>query len=107
VIRRHPDIKILRKADDIKRLCELQQRLLNVAWSMLAPGGVLLYATCSVLKQENSDQIAAFVVVNRDASLWPIQETWGIELAYGTQILPGDSGMDGFFYARLIKKLPY
>ncbi len=106
VIRRHPDIKVLRRHDDIKALCELQRRLLNAAWSMLAPGGILLYATCSVLKQENNDQIAAFVEINRDASPWPIQENWGIEQDYGIQILPGDSGMDGFYYARLIKNLP-
>ena len=89
VIRRHPDIKILRKADDIKRLCELQRRLLNVAWSMLAPGGILLYATCSILKQENSDQIAAFVEANRDANLWPIQENWGLSRPAGHRFCLG------------------
>jgi 16S rRNA (cytosine967-C5)-methyltransferase len=67
VIRRHPDIKLLRRAEDIAQLQALQQEILCAAWSMLAPGGVLLYATCSILKQENELQIAQFLQQHGDA----------------------------------------
>ncbi len=103
VIRRHPDIKLLRRASDIVELQSLQARILEAAWSLLAPGGILLYATCSVLKQENELQISAFLNNHADATEMPIQTAWGIARPHGRQILTGDSQMDGFYYAKLFK----
>jgi 16S rRNA (cytosine967-C5)-methyltransferase len=105
VIRRHPDIKLLRKPDDIAQLEALQRAILDAAWTLLAPGGLLLYATCSILKQENENQIAAFLARHQDAAAEPIHAAWGMARAHGRQILPGDAdNMDGFYYARLRKR---
>lgn len=105
VIRRHPDIKLLRRPEDIAQLAALQQNILDAAWDLLAPGGVLLYATCSILKQENENQIAAFLTRHADADEEPIQSAWGIARPHGRQILPGNADdMDGFYYARLRKR---
>lgn len=103
VIRRHPDIKLLRQPADIDELCVTQRRILEAAWLMLAPGGVLLYATCSVLRAENEDTISAFLNQHADAQELPINADWGISVPYGRQILTGMQGMDGFYYARLEK----
>lgn len=103
VIRRHPDIKLLRRAEDIDALVKLQQQILTQAWSLLAPQGILLYATCSILKQENEQQIEQFLSQHRDAEALPIQATWGLERLQGRQILTGMHAMDGFYYARLRK----
>ena len=104
VIRRHPDIKWLRKANDIDALVILQQQILKETWSLLKPGGTLLYATCSILPEENSEQISAFINSNIDAELLSIdcveQEN---NDAIGWQLLPGVSNMDGFYYAKLLK----
>lgn len=102
VIRRHPDIKWLRKAKDIDELVQLQAAILESMWSLLKPGGTLLYATCSILPQENSQQISAFLQKQADAELSPIQEGETPQQP-GRQILPGEQKMDGFYYARLIK----
>ena len=102
VIRRHPDIRWLRKKADIAPLVEIQQRILQQCWELLAPGGILLYATCSVLPAENSEQIAQFLANNADASLQPLPQQ-SAEQPYGWQILPAEQDMDGFFYARLLK----
>lgn len=104
VIRRHPDIKLLRRARDIESLAGLQARLLDKLWPLLAPGGRLIYATCSVLAQENEKQIAAFLRRHEDAAPLPIAAVWGRPAGFGRQILPGEAGMDGFFYAVLIKQ---
>lgn len=105
VIRRHPDIKLLRRPEDIAQLAALQRSILDAAWTLLAPGGRLLYATCSVLKQENENQIAAFLTRHADADEEPIRAAWGIERPYGRQILPGNADdTDGFYYARLRKR---
>lgn len=104
VIRRHPDIKLLRQPDDIPRLVETQQKILAALWPLLKPGGMLLYATCSVLPQENSEQIAQFLSTQADATLSPISGGWGHATGTGRQILPGEDGMDGFFYACLQKQ---
>ncbi len=101
VIRRHPDIKWLRRATDIPALETQQAQLLAALWPLLAPGGLLVYATCSILPAENSRQIAAFLRTQRDAQPLPIVATWGRESGPGRQILPGENGMDGFFYARI------
>jgi 16S rRNA (cytosine967-C5)-methyltransferase len=106
VIRRHPDIKWLRKADDIDKLVVLQQQILENIWSLLKPGGILLYATCSVLPEENSQQIANFIDNNNDAQLLPIRSssTNADENAIGWQLLPDTANMDGFYYAKLLKQ---
>ena len=102
VIRRHPDIRWLRKKADIAPLVEIQQRILQQCWALLAPGGILLYATCSVLPAENSEQIAQFLANNPDARVHPLPQQ-SAEQDYGWQILPAEQDMDGFFYARLLK----
>ena len=101
VIRRHPDIKWLRKADDIEKLAELQSQILKNIWSLLKPGGTLLYATCSILPEENSTQVQRFIENNNDVDLIPITEN---ESDIGWQILPNEHSMDGFYYAKLVKK---
>ncbi|NOQ13855.1 MAG: 16S rRNA (cytosine(967)-C(5))-methyltransferase RsmB [Methyloprofundus sp.] len=104
VVRRHPDIKLLRRAEDIEPLQALQQQILRACWQLLAPGGVLLYATCSVLKQENESQIELFLSEQSDAQELPIEAEWGVKRPYGRQVLTGNQAMDGFYYARLQKK---
>ncbi|ALO33292.1 16S rRNA methyltransferase [Colwellia sp. MT41] len=105
VIRRHPDIKWLRKADDIDKLVILQQQILDNIWSLLKPGGTLLYATCSVLPEENCQQIARFVEQNQDAQLIAItgNNLDTDENSIGWQLLPDAKNMDGFYYAKLLK----
>lgn len=103
VVRRHPDIKLLRCDNDIAALAQEQQRLLNALWPLLASGGMLLYVTCSVFRQENSDSVQQFLRDTSDASeIMPVVD-WGHTLAAGRQLLPGEQGTDGFYYARLIK----
>ncbi|MGR8940145.1 MAG: 16S rRNA (cytosine(967)-C(5))-methyltransferase RsmB [Gammaproteobacteria bacterium] len=104
VIRRHPDIKLLRRAEDIEPLRQQQQHILQAAWPLLAAGGQLLYATCSVLKEENQRQVLDFLAGRDDAVELPINADWGVQAAAGRQILTGDSAMDGFYYARIGKK---
>ena len=99
VIRRHPDIKWLRKADDIEKLSELQKQILKNIWPLLKSGGTLLYATCSILPQENDLQIEHFLKHNTDATLVKINDSDNL----GWQILPSEQNMDGFYYAKLIK----
>lgn len=103
VIRRHPDIKVLRRGSDIQELQSVQQKILKAAWTILQPGGILLYATCSVLKQENELQIAAFLDHHQDATEMVIAADWGMKREFGRQILTGEKGMDGFYYAKLVK----
>ena len=102
VIRRHPDIKLLRKPEDIDALADLQQRILNTMWSLLKPGGTLLYTTCSVMPAENSKQIEAFMASQPDATLESIEGDWGYDTGFGRQIFPGSG--DGFFYSLITKQ---
>ena len=104
VIRRHPDIKLLRKEDDIKNLAALQLKLLVSLWPTLKQGGTLLYATCSIFSQENSRIIDRFLKSEPTAEIVPINESWGIDTGVGRQLFPRQEGHDGFFYARLTKK---
>jgi 16S rRNA (cytosine967-C5)-methyltransferase len=104
VIRRHPDIKQLRKPDDMQRLVENQQHILSAVWPLLKSGGMILYATCSIVPQENEWQIRDFLQSHTDASTVQVPGTWGMALEYGRQILPGQDDMDGFYYACLIKQ---
>ncbi len=101
VIRRHPDIRLLRRPDDIDRMAAEQARLLDALWPLLAVGGMLLYATCSILKRENDAQVRAFLARQPSAAIRPIETDWGRDSEPGRQILPGERGMDGFFYACL------
>jgi len=104
VMRRHPDIKLLRRASDVSQLVMQQKKILSALWSLLKPGGFMLYSTCSIFKDENERQIEWFVE-NHDKctekSLKSVQ--WGEECSFGRQILPGEHNMDGFFYACLQK----
>ncbi|MEI6413984.1 MAG: 16S rRNA (cytosine(967)-C(5))-methyltransferase RsmB [Pseudomonadota bacterium] len=103
VIRRHPDIKFLRRHEDIATLSGRQARMLATLWDCLKPGGVLLYATCSVFPEENERLIQSFLACQPEAQPWPIEALWGRAVGAGRQILPGEAGMDGFYYARLRK----
>ena len=103
VIRRHPDIKILRKPADIDKLASIQTQILVSLWQTLKPGGILLYATCSVLPAENDQIIRAFITSQDDAQLMPIDAIWGIATDHGRQLFPLENGNDGFYYSRLKK----
>ena len=109
VIRRHPDIKLLRRNSDIDRLARVQCQLLRALWSLLAPGGTLLYATCSVIAAENEQVTGQFLMEHDDAIENDVLPNNNIRdlmrrKACGYQILPGEAGMDGFYYAALQKK---
>jgi 16S rRNA (cytosine967-C5)-methyltransferase len=99
VIRRHPDIKLLRRPEDVASLSGQQARLLDALWPLLGPGGKLVYVTCSVMPEENAGRIAQFLAAHEDARVLPVAPGWGLEQEIGRQILPGAEGMDGFFYA--------
>jgi 16S rRNA (cytosine967-C5)-methyltransferase len=104
IVRRQPDIKLHRRATDIAGLIESQRRLLAGLWALLAPGGRLVYATCSVLADENARQIARFASGNADAALRDdAPADWHRARGGGAQNLPGERDMDGFFYAVLEK----
>ncbi len=101
VIRRHPDIKVLRRASDIESLQQQQKRLLDALWGKLKVGGILLYATCSILPEENEGQIAAFLKRQNDVEVQPMNKSQG----HGRQVFPGEESMDGFYFAKLAKKV--
>jgi len=103
VIRRNPDIKFLRKHNDIDAVIRLQSILLKALWPLLKTGGMLLYATCSVLPGENVEQIKNFLLSHQDAEPLAIDAEWGCAAKVGRQILPGEDEMDGFYYARIRK----
>jgi 16S rRNA (cytosine967-C5)-methyltransferase len=104
VIRRQPDIKLHRRGSDIAGLVAQQARLLDAAWPMLGPGGRLVYATCSVLKDENERQIDAFLARTADADPCALPPHFGQVAGGGRQRLPGDDDGDGFFHAALAKR---
>lgn len=103
VLRRHPDVKLRRRPTDLPRLGQTQAGLLSALWPLLKPGGKLLYVTCSILPEENEQPIQAFLAHAADAVEEPLPPDVGPARAAGRQILPGQSGMDGFYYARLRK----
>ena len=110
VIRRHPDIKLLRRASDIDELSALQGAILSALWPLLAPGGRLLYVTCSVLAAENDGVVQGFLEANDDAMEDTVLPNNNIRdlmrrKACGYQVLPGTAGLDGFYYACLVKKV--
>ena len=102
VIRRHPDIKHLRRDSDIAALAVRQRELLDALWPLLAPGGLLLYTTCSILPQENEQVVSEFMQAHADASIKQIEVDWGVPTQNGRQLLPA-ADHDGFFFARLVK----
>ncbi|MCG7981924.1 MAG: 16S rRNA (cytosine(967)-C(5))-methyltransferase RsmB [Candidatus Thiodiazotropha lotti] len=104
VIRRHPDIKQLRRASDIPALVKLQGEILSAVWPLLKVGGRMLYVTCSILADENHRQLSRFLAEQPDAQVLPLEVEWGEASDLGRQILPGVGGMDGFFYAALVKQ---
>lgn len=103
VIRRHPDIKVLRTPEDIEAVRIIQRELLSSLWPLLKSGGKLLYATCSILASENDQQIGEFLNNRTNARVDVINTAWGMATQYGRQILPGQNNMDGFYYACLQK----
>lgn len=103
VIRRHPDIKLLKTDADIPNLAALQFKLLTALWPLLKPNGLMVYATCSVLPTENSELITTFLAAHSDATELKIEANWGIIQPHGRQILPTATEMDGFFYCCLQK----
>ena len=104
VIRRNPDIKLLRTKAQVSNINQLQYDMMNAIWPTLKKGGRLVYASCSVLKQENCDVISQFISQQPDCRICQFKEPWGIDTGYGRQILTGADDMDGFFYALLEKE---
>ncbi len=105
-IRRHPDIKLLRDKADIAKLCHSQTAMLDHAWQLLKPGGILVYATCSILPQENEQVVSGFLQTRDDATVLEINIDKGQAQQTGHQLLPQINGHDGFFVARLRKASP-
>ena len=103
VIRRHPDIKMLRTPQDVERLRQIQQNILAQIWPTLRPGGMLLYVTCSIFDEENESQIQQFLSQHDDAIVTTEKYSWGHSTGAGLQILPGEFNMDGFYFCRLQK----
>jgi 16S rRNA (cytosine967-C5)-methyltransferase len=99
VVRRHPDIKVLRRSSDADRLAGVQAKLLERLWATVGAGGRLIYVTCSILAAENQDQIAAFLERTPDARADRVELPVGQPLQPGWQILPSRDGGDGFYYA--------
>jgi len=104
VIRRHADIKLLRTDKEIDTVVQTQYTMLRSSWPLLVPGGIMVYATCSIMPEENEHQIARFLKDHADCKLLPITAEWGKATPHGRQILPGEQGMDGFFYSVLLKE---
>ncbi|KJV35375.1 16S rRNA methyltransferase [Luteibacter yeojuensis] len=101
VIRRRPDVRLHRRATDIDALVAQQARILAACWATLAPGGRLLYVTCSLLRRENEGVVAAFLEGRDDAVAVPITLPVGQPAQVGWQVLPGDGDLDGMYYALL------
>lgn len=105
VIRRHPDIKLHRREDDIAALARQQRHLLDALWPLLTKGGRLIYATCSLLRAENEGIVGAFLRSRDDAQPLPFAQETGYAAGAGRQILPGEGGLDGMFYGVIEKRL--
>ena len=101
VIRRHPDIRWLRRPGDLTELTQVQSLLLQRLWPLLKPGGILVYATCSILDAENDQQAQRFLTEHADARLFSRTDRPGC----GNQILPGQNRMDGFYHL-VLERLP-
>ncbi|MCD6045313.1 MAG: rsmB [Gammaproteobacteria bacterium] len=103
VIRRHPDIKLLRQEEDIDEFAATQYEILETLWLALKTRGILIYITCSICPQENEELVQQFLAYNPDAHCLPINAQQGLALTYGYQFLPGLYPGDGFYYAKLQK----
>jgi len=103
IVRRQPDVLLHRRREDVVALQTLQARLLDAGWQVLRPGGVLVYATCSLLQDENARQVQAFLARTADAAVEDPGAACGHPAGGGRQRLPGEQDRDGFFYARLRK----
>ena len=101
IVRRQPDVLLHRRPSDVAALVALQARLLDALWPLLAPGGWLVYATCSILRAENAAQVDAFLARTAGAQACALPPDFGHADGAGRQRLPGEAGMDGFFYARI------
>lgn len=104
IVRRQPDILLHRRESDLDALVATQMALLDALWPVLAPGGTLVYATCALLARENAVQVDAFLSRTPDAVAEPLDARFGRVTGAGRQRLPGEDGMDGFFYAKLRKR---
>lgn len=103
-LRRHPDIKLLKEASDIDAFHQIQSTLVATVWRTLAPGGILLYCTCSILNHENDTVLDAFLAAHPDdAKPMAITAPWGHATRYGRQLLPSPGGPDGFYYAKIAR----
>ncbi len=104
ILRRQPDVRLHRRAADIAVLAGQQRRLLDSMWPLLAPGGRLLFAVCSVLRAESDGVLTPFLAANDDAQALPVNIPAARRIGVATQLLPGNAGMDGFAYALLAKR---
>lgn len=103
VMRRNPDIRLLRQSTDIPQTIALQKEILNHMWDQLKIGGTLLYITCSILKAENEEQMINFFAEHTNATEIEITEKWGFKQTHGRQLLPETGFGDGFYYCRIEK----
>lgn len=103
VIRRHPDIKLLRRKSDLFSFQAQQKKLLQSLWAILKSGGLLLYTTCSIMPEENEVVMEEFLLNNFDASSKEIQLPIGLKQKHGWQCFPQINGHDGFYYCLLQK----
>ena len=106
VMRRNPDVKLIRRKSDIGQFATLQSELLQSVWPLLKPGGRLLYATCSVLPQENDAVVGAFLDAEDTARLLPLPIEIGETMTYGQQVIPSELNGDGLYYSLLEKAIP-
>lgn len=104
IIRRQPDVRLHREPTDIARLSHLQLQILASLWPLLVPGGKVVYATCSIMREENNQVIEKFTQSVSDCEVIRPLVDWGIATPFGRQIITGEQNMDGFFYAILVKK---
>ena len=104
IIRRHPDIKLHRQVKDIDHLAEQQLHLLTALWPCLKPGGLLLYATCSVFKAENEQTLQKFLAQQKDAEEQKMDLDLGQDRPVGKQLFPKQNSHDGFYYGLLKKR---
>lgn len=103
VIRRHPDVRLMRSEESLRSLMGMQAMILDATWQTLRDGGRLLVTTCSILPSENDEQISKFLERHPEASVRPLADVPGLETEFGTQQLPSHGGGDGFYYALLVK----